>query len=467
MGLLLVSILCSGGCFTVNALATLSTEKDMSFIVYGPPFLTRSGDLKAQDFPFIPDVAHSKERYVPPSEPVSVDETIVTLIERLDEELILHYLEALTSFGPRVTMTDACERSGDYLYNEFVSMGLPAQKLSWDVGSYSDYNIEATHRGDGSTNDEFIICAHYDSVEDSPGADDDGSGVAAVMAAAHLMRNYHFTYTITFVAFSGEEQGLLGSRCYVEDAVANNIPIAGVLNLDMIGYADTDDDTRYLTIYQDTNNPLEWISNYTLSVAEAYYEYLHLTLVPSGFSWGSDHYWFWKKGYSAIYFEESHFNDYYHSPEDTIEHMDLSYEVNNAKLIMATLAELADIGEYQAPLKPVITNGTSQGAAREAYNYSACATDPQHDGLFFLWDFGDSSEPEWIGPYASGMKCTVSHTWEKKGDYVVRVQAKDEMGHVSDWSDPLAISMPQTNIFGHPFLERLERFTLLQSFFGR
>ena len=58
-------------------------------------------------------------------------------------------------------------------------------------------------------NDEiYVVCAHFDSVSGAPGADDDGSGVAAFLACAYLMSQYEFNHTIRFVGFSGEEQGL-------------------------------------------------------------------------------------------------------------------------------------------------------------------------------------------------------------------------------------------------------------------
>ena len=157
--------------------------------------------------------------------------------------MILGYLENLTAFGPRVTGTSECYAAGDYIYNEFESYGLEVRYDDWSYSGYTDRKIEGTLDGlDESSDEIYIICAHYDSVSGSPGADDDGSGTAAVLAAARVMSQYQFDHTIRFVAFSGEEQGLLGSHEYVEEAVANADNIIAALNADMIAYAITEND---------------------------------------------------------------------------------------------------------------------------------------------------------------------------------------------------------------------------------
>jgi hypothetical protein len=211
----------------------------------------------------------------------------------------------------------------------------------------------------------------------------------------------------------------------------------------MIGYSETEEDTNYVNVFQDTNNPFEWLTEYTINVSEEYYDFINLEIVPSGYTWGSDHYYFWQAGYSAIFYAENNFNRYYHSPEDTIETMDISYVVKNSKLIIATLAELAEIAELQAPIKPVITNGATNGKIGEEYTYSALTTDPQNDEIYYLWGWGDNTDSGWTGPYESGIECEISNSWEKRGNYNIKVKAKDGDGHESEWSDPLSVSMPK------------------------
>ena len=233
----------------------------------------------------------------------SFNEDVISLINDIDEQMMIGNLENLTSFGPRETTTSACEESGEYIYNEFNNMGLEVRKHEWTYEDYYGDNIEATIRGINESSDEiYIICAHYDSVEGSPGADDDGSGTAAVLIAAEIMSKHVFEHTIRFVAFSGEEQGLFGSYFYVEEANESNDNIVAVLNVDMIGFAETEDDTSKIRVYEDEFS--EWITTFTNDVGEQYYDYIGLQVIPSGYSWGSDHYYFWEAGYNAIFYAE-------------------------------------------------------------------------------------------------------------------------------------------------------------------
>ena len=133
-----------------------------------------------------------------------------------------------------------------------------------------------------SSDEIYIICAHYDTVSSSPGADDDTSGTVAVLMAAFIMSQYHyqFNHTIKFVVFSGEEQGLLGSKAYAVDAAEEEWNIVGVLNADMISYAKTTSDGDNLIVFE--NIASEWLYNYTLDISTEYADYIHLTLYQGG-----------------------------------------------------------------------------------------------------------------------------------------------------------------------------------------
>jgi hypothetical protein len=273
-----------------------------------------------------------------PMSPATTDTDIVELIKQLNETLILGYLENLTSFGPRVTGTEGCDQAAHYIYETFQEMGLAVRYYNYTDDRVSGSNIEATLYGSDSTN-IFIICGHYDCVRAGPGADDDGSGVAAVLAAAKIMSKYKFSHTVRFVAFSGEEQGLIGSYHYAEDAYNNNEPIVAVLNADMIGFAPSGSDGIKGKIYE--NDASEWIVTFTKDINQVYADYIGIELFSQGYTWGSDHNSFWDNGYNAIFYAEFNFNDYYHSANDTIEHMNITYATRFSRLILATLAEMA------------------------------------------------------------------------------------------------------------------------------
>ncbi len=277
-----------------------------------------------------------------PLSSVSYDADISELLEQLDEELMYSYIENLTSFGPRVTTSPAIENASVYIYNEFSSMGLDVRYQDWNWEDHDLYgrNIEATLPGDDPESEFiFVVCGHYDSVSGSPGADDDASGVAAVLAAASIMSQYSFNHTVRFVAFSGEEQGLVGSYYYVEESYENNDQIVATLNADMISYAENPSAASKIKIYE--NEASEWVTQYTAAISETYADQIELEVLPSGPSSGSDHYRFWEFGYDAIFYFEYTFNPYYHSPEDVIEHCNMTYAKRVGRLILGTLADIA------------------------------------------------------------------------------------------------------------------------------
>jgi len=181
---------------------------------------------------------------------------ILEIIQMVNETLILGYLEDLVDFSPRKTGTYGCERAAIYIYEKFVEMGIDTKVYNWtsfgnkyNPGVFSGKNIEATLNGNNKKDEIIIFNAHYDSVWISPGADDDGSGVAAVLAAAYVLSKFEFNRTIKFLCFSGEEVGLLGSKAYSKSAYENDDIILLEFNADMIGYAKTDEDEKKFRIY--------------------------------------------------------------------------------------------------------------------------------------------------------------------------------------------------------------------------
>jgi hypothetical protein len=311
-------------------------------------------------------------------------------------------------------------------------MGLEVRYHNWIYGGYDSNNVEATLAGvNPSSDDIYIICGHYDTVYDSPGADDDGSGVAAVLAAAKVMSQCEFNNTIRFVAFSGEEEGLYGSYMYAQDAYNNGDDIKGVLNVDMIGFALNDEQASYIKIYEDDIS--EWLYDFTFSINQLYDEYIDLQLIHSGWSWGSDHYYFWEFGYSAIFFHEYEFNDYYHSSEDTIEHMNLTYDKKGNRLIIATLAELAQISSINSPPAKPNISGPAHGKPKIEHEYNFSTIDPEDNKVYYYIDWGDTTNTGWIGPYNSGEEINLSRIWEEKGTYIIKAKAKDFLGAESDW----------------------------------
>ena len=105
------------------------------------------------------------------------------------------------------------------------------------------------------------------------------------------------------------------------------------------------------------------------------------------------------------------------------------------------------INDYSsAPFKPQKPSGPYDGKIECEYCYSSRTIDPDGDDIYYLFDLGDETNSGWIGPLNSGQKCNVSHNWSARGNYEIRVKAKDVNEVVSDWSDPLIVSMPKNII---------------------
>jgi len=363
----------------------------------------------------------------------SLSDIVISMLEQVDASVFLGHEVNLTSLGPRRTGTAACIAGADYIYNQFESMGLWVRYRPWNNGGYSSNNVEATMNGTDETSDEiYIICAHYDTVSAGPGADDDTSGTVAVIMAARIMSQYQFNHTIKFVAFSGEEQGLLGSEVYAQQAAAAGWNIVGVLNADMISYAVTTNDGNNLIVYENTAS--EWLYTYTSNINTEYSDYIHLTLHHGGSTWGSDHNSFWDYGYDALFYFEYTETPYYHTSGDTIAHINATYAVKNMRLIFASLAELSEANPLNHPPETPIMTGPTTGFLGLPYSFNTTTTDPDGNNISFMFDWGDGDNSGWLGPIASGATQTGSHVWALTGTFNITVKAKDSNGAESEVS---------------------------------
>ena len=133
-----------------------------------------------------------------------------------------------------------------------------------------------------------------------------------------------------------------------------------------------------------------------------------------------------------------------------------------------------DVYQNTPPERPQRPSGPANGKAGTTYLYSTSTVDADGDVLFYRWDWGDGTTSEWLGPYASGAAVSTSHAWPEEGTYLIRVKAKDVHDAESDWSDPLAVTMPKSQLrvfvffmkFGQIFprlaffMERLQQMTI-------
>jgi hypothetical protein len=100
---------------------------------------------------------------------------------------------------------------------------------------------------------------------------------------------------------------------------------------------------------------------------------------------------------------------------------------------------------YQRPAKPTTPHGSTIGKIDTEYSFTTSTTDPNNDLIYYQFDWGDNTITPWYGPYNNSEPIHLSHTWENRGNYEIRVKAKDTNNSESNWSDPKIITIP-TNI---------------------
>jgi len=268
-----------------------------------------------------------------------MNQDIIDIINQVNKSLVSKYLEELVEFGPRYTGTESCNNAAHYLYGEFEKLNLDVYYDEWKYIEYQCKNVVATFKGyNPNSNAIIIICAHYDTTKTSPGANDDGSGVATMLAIANICSKYSFNHTIRFIAFSGEEVGTYGSHDYAKKAYYREENIIAVLNLETFGY--TSDEGKELFILKTART--EWLSHFSNDIAEKYYQFHNLNLIEIG-NRPCDHQAFLDFGYDAVQYVQLNRDDYpLHTPEDSFDKINFSYLTNVTKLILAIAVELAN-----------------------------------------------------------------------------------------------------------------------------
>ena len=124
---------------------------------------------------------------------------------------------------------------------------------------------------------------------------------------------------------------------------------------------------------------------------------------------------------------------------------------------------LAIADESQPPVKPDAPAGSNSGTPGTSYEYSASTTDPDGDKISYIFDWGDDTYSNWIGPVSSGQTVTASHSWSVKGTYQVKVLAKDVHGVLGEWSEPNSVTMPKSKQKNPELLEKiLDMFPILK-----
>ena len=194
------------------------------------------------------------------AESVTQNGTIIEPLEQNIEQII----DEITS-EPRPINSDAIQNVKEYISEYFGNLGY--DKIEYQKFEYNNENNEnaivdgigeniiVTKNSSIDTTKNLIISAHYDSAEDSVGANDNGSGVAAVLELARILKDTEIPYNIKFILFSGEEKYMLGSRWYVGKLTEDERKqIIGVINIDTIAEKS---DLGYMAMIEGNKRPVD------------------------------------------------------------------------------------------------------------------------------------------------------------------------------------------------------------------
>lgn len=265
---------------------------------------------------------------------------ILPLLSKINESKIKDYHNELMNFGSRYTGSENCSNAGDWIFDTFVSMGLEVHFHHWNYAGFSSRNIVATIPGTYQNSTiEYLLTAHYDCTPNSLGADDDGSGIAAILSIAEVLKDTSFPYTIRIIAFSGEEVGTYGSFCYARDAYRRNDNIKAVINPDMIGYADTEEGGRTLRFFYPKRS--KWIATFAQNVATTYKNDIDMIIDAFPNYIGADHQPFIDYGYDGVWVAHQDGYQWANTPNDNPEHLNFTYLTKATKLLLAVITELA------------------------------------------------------------------------------------------------------------------------------
>ena len=239
----------------------------------------------------------------------------------------------------------ALRRAAAYIEQAWRDQGYAVTRQEYAMGRDTWANLEITRRGREHPDDIILIGAHYDSVIGSPGANDNATGVSALLELSRPAAARDLGKTVRFVAFVNEEPpqfqtALMGSRVYARQARARGDRIRAMLSLETLGYYSEAPGSQafpfpsalYRLFYPDRGNFVLFVSNFGSRpfLRQAVESFRQVTPFPvesiATFEWvpgvdWSDHGSFWEQGYPALMVTDTALYRYpqYHTEQDTPE----------------------------------------------------------------------------------------------------------------------------------------------------
>jgi hypothetical protein len=343
---------------------------------------------------------------------VNRDPEIFQYVSLINSDSLRAHVEKLVTFGTRQTMSSTTDKkrgigaARNWVISQFKNDAkntggrMSVELQSEDLQPDGKRITQITNLGDAiailkgtNPNDSrvFIISGHLDSrvtdilnvKNDAPGANDDASGVAAVLECARILSRSNFPATVVFVAVSGEEQGLFGSTMLAKRAVKEKWNVVAMLNNDMIGnneaidthnisnmklrvfseglpYFDLDKKAKYIRAFGlENDGDARQLARYSKEIGERYVDNLEVKLIYRNdrFLRGGDHSPFVEEGFPAVRFTDMNENFNHQHQDlrtenkteygDLVKFMDFEYLRKNTAVNLSVLANLS-----KAPSKP-------------------------------------------------------------------------------------------------------------------
>ena len=418
---------------------------------------------------------------------INRDPEIAQMVSEVSPDSLRSYINTLVAFGTRNTLstqTDFKKGIGaarNYVlkkFNEFAKNSggrltafidtttIPSDGKRIDKPVLLG-NVVATLKGaDPNDNRIFIISGHLDTrrtdvmdrTGDAPGANDDGSGTAAVIECARIMSQHSFPATIIFVAVSGEEQGLFGSTFMADKAKKENWNIQGVFNNDIIGSNNSNETNiinntkvrvfsegfpatanekeiaRIRALGLENDSKSRELARYIKEIGERYVDNLDVVMVyrTDRFLRGGDHLPYLKNGFTAVRITEMNENFNHQHQDVRIENgiqygdlpqfVDYEYLRKNAALNLANLANLAKAPSVPEEVKIEVKNLSNS----TSLSWQAPKTG-KTKGYYIL--MRETTSPFWQKKiFTTEKKMTLPYS---KDNYFFAVQSVNESGNES------------------------------------
>ncbi|PKF76010.1 M28 family peptidase [Chryseobacterium sp. PMSZPI] len=257
-------------------------------------------------------------------------------------------LQEFGNLGIKTTGSQANTNTLNWIKNKYLSYGYTATQMEespFTYGSKTSKNLIITKTGTLYPNKFVIICGHFDTIN-GPGVNDNGSGTSIILEAARILKDVPTEYSIKFIHFSGEEQGLVGSNHYVNNVVyqggVRKLDIKLVFNLDQVGGVKGNNNN---TVYCDedqgglaSNNTASAAITQQLRNCTALYSPLKTEVDPAE---RTDYIPFEQKGEVITGFFERIESTYPHTSKDTFANVDPVYVYNIGKAAVGALQHFA------------------------------------------------------------------------------------------------------------------------------